>query len=162
MNIKKSFLIAILIIITPSLVFSQAENKFQTKYTTIYYNDQKDLDDFIWRLGGQKMEALNDTALASSRVDRIISRVEAILDMWPGNMKIEIYLHRGLLKSGKMAEYVHKDKSIHISVDNVTDGIFAHEIAHAIINKNFGMQLPSKVQEILGQYVDKYLWNDYY
>ena len=155
--------VSILIISSATIAFCQPEKTFQTKYADIHYSDDKDLEGFIWRLGGgPRAEVLSDKALASSRVDRIVSRVEAILDMWPGSLKLEIYLHRGLLESGRVAEYVHRDKSIHISVDNVNDGIFAHEVAHAIINKNFGAMLPSKMQEILTQYVDKYLWNDYY
>ena len=41
-------------------------------------------------------------------------------------------------------------------------GVLAHEVAHAIINQYFAVPPPSKVQEILSQYVDKHLWGDYY
>ncbi len=152
----------VFIAIYPASVHAAPEKKFTTRYATINYSEDKDMDDFIWRLGGQKLEFTNDTALASSRVDRIIDRVENILDMRPGSFTVQIYLHRGKLEGGRIAFYEYKSKVIHISVDNVTDGVFAHEAAHALIHHNFGTLLPSKMQEILTQYVDKYLYNDYY
>lgn len=147
--------------IYPAEAIPATEKEFSTRYTTIHYAHDKDMDDFIWKLGGQKLEFSRDRALASSRVDRIIDRVRNILDIQPTGFKVGIYLRRGPLESGHTAFFDYKTRSIHISVDNVTDGIFAHEVAHAVINFNFGPTLPSKVQEILTQYADKYLYSDY-
>lgn len=119
------------------------------------------MDDFIWRLGGQRLEFLNDRRLASNRVDRIVERVEDILDMRPKGLKFNIYLHRGQMEESKVAFYDYKTKAIHVSIDYISDGIIAHEIAHVVINKYFVSPPPSKIQEILTQYVDKYLWSDY-
>jgi len=134
----------------------------KTKYSIVHYTADEDIDDFIWRLGGQRLEFVNDPQLASSRIDRIISRVEAILDMWPENFNVHLYLHRGALKPNEVAFYEYKTKSLNISVDYASDGVLAHEVAHAIINQYFATPPPSKVQEILSQYVDKHLWGDYY
>lgn len=164
MNRSLTSLIVILAILNFSQnLFCETTNTkvFQTKYTRIHYTEDKDMDDFIWRLGGQKLEFSGDTSLASNRVDRVIERVENILDLRPEGFKIDIYLKRGVLESDRIAFFEHKTKAIYISIDNVSDGIFAHEVAHAIINKSFWSPLPSKVQEILTQYVDKYLWSDY-
>lgn len=150
-----------LISINPSLVFSESEKTFDTKYAAIHYAEPQDLSDFIWRIGGLRFEFSRDTDLAQTRVDRIVERVEAILDMWPKDFKIDIYLHREELTFNKVAYYSHRTKSIHISIDNVSDGVFAHEIAHAIICQYFPSPPPAKAQEIITQYVDKYLWNDY-
>lgn len=140
---------------------TQHQKTFKTKYSTVHYADDKDIDDFVWRLGGQKLEFLNDPQLASNRIDRIISRVESILDMWPENLLIPIYLYRGTLKPNKVAFYEHKSKSIKVSIEYASDGVLAHEIAHAVINKHFSSSPPGKVEEILAQYVDKHLWSDY-
>ena len=145
----------------PQSLFGQTENTFKTKYVTIYYAQDKDINDFIWRLGGGRSEFSGNTGLASNRVDRIVERVETILDMIPKNFKINIYLHRDALSANKIAYYDHKTRSVHIVVDYATDGIVAHEIAHAVINQYFASPPPSKIQEILTQYVDKYLWSDY-
>ncbi|MDP2922851.1 MAG: hypothetical protein Q8O30_03915 [Candidatus Omnitrophota bacterium] len=145
----------------PFLALAQSEKVFKTKYSTVYYVADKDLSDFIWRIGGTRFEFSTDTNLAQNRIDRIIERVETILDMWPKNFNIDVYLHKEELQLNKVAYYEHKTKSIHASIDNVSDGVFAHEIAHAVISQYFSSPPPSKAQEILTQYVDKYLWSDY-
>lgn len=159
----KYLAIAVFLIITgfcaPAL--GQAEQVFKTGYTNIHYNNDKDLSDFLWRLGGTRIDIMSDRELASSRVDRIIDRVQAILDMRPKALKIDIYLSRGDLKYNKTAYYKYENKAIYISVDKMSDGVFAHEVSHAIINQYFTMPTPSKLQEIITQYVDKYLWSDY-
>ena len=76
----------------PQTAFSQASKVLKTKYTAIHYNEDKDIDDFIWRLGGQRVEFPMDKALVSSRVDRIVERVETILDMRPRRFNVNIYL----------------------------------------------------------------------
>ena len=134
---------------------------FKTKYTDIYYVDDKDIDAFIWRLGGQKMEFLNNSELASNRVDRIVNRVQTILDMWTEDFQVNIYLHQEALGPNKVAYYEYKTASLHFSIEYATDGVVAHEMAHAIINQYFPSRAPSKMQEILSQYVDKHLWSDY-
>jgi len=140
---------------------AESHKIFQTKYTTIYYADDADIDDFIWRLGGQRLEFVQDPALASHRIDRLVDRVQAILDMWPAHFRIDVYLYRGPLSAQETAYYEKGVKAIHISVDYASDGVVAHEIVHATIDQYFPTPPPSKIQEILAQYVDKNLWSDY-
>ena len=134
---------------------------FQTQYTSIYYSLDEHVDDFIWRLGGQRLEFVNDPKLASYRIDRLVSRVETILDMWPKGFQIDIYLHGEPFQENPTAHYEHASGAIHVYIDHASDGVVAHEIAHAVIVGYFGTPPPSKMQEILAQYVDKYLWSDY-
>lgn len=163
---KRLFIISLSSILIISLLshpaFSQSKDKmFRTKFTTVYYTDDKDFSDFLWRIGGERFEFSSDIAIASSRIDRIVDRVKTILGMWIRTININIYLYRGLLKDGQVAYYDNNTGAIHISVENASEGVFAHEVAHAIINKYFSSPPSSKVQEILTQYVDKYLWQDY-
>ena len=141
--------------------FAESSNIFKTKYTTIYYKDEKDLSDFLWRLGGTRIDFAGDKNMASSRVDRIVERVETIIDMRPKDLNIDVYLQRGDLKYNEIAFYQYKTAAVYISVDKVSDGVFAHEITHAIVNRYFATPTPSKIQEIITQYVDRYLWSDY-
>ena len=155
--------IAALLILTAgaSAGFCESSNIFKTKYTTIHYKDDKDLSDFLWRLGGTRIDFARDKDMASNRVDRIIERVETIIDMRPKDLNIDVYLQRGDLKYNEVAFYQYKNSSVYLSVDKASDGVFAHEITHAIVNRYFGVSTPSKMQEIITQYVDKYLWSDY-
>jgi len=155
------FILTFLIVSAASVSAVEEEKTFPTKYTLIHYAEDKDLDDMIWRLGGQRLEINRDSVLASSRVDRLVERVEAILGIWPGELKINIYLKRGDMQANNVAYYEYKSRAIFVNVEKVTDGVLAHELAHAIINQGFNSLLPSKMQEILTQYVDKYLWSDY-
>jgi hypothetical protein len=108
--------------------------------------------------------------LAQGRVDRIVERVKAVFDMYPPDLHFGIYLFQtydeienayktmGIWGKAPIAFYSHRTKAIYISIEDITDRILAHEIAHAIINFYFGTQPPGKMQEILAQYVDKHLW----
>jgi hypothetical protein len=154
-------LIVLLLLVCSARVCDAAEQTFKTKYTTIHYKDDKDLDDFLWRLGGTRIDIIRERELASNRVDRIVERVEAIVDMRPKDLNIDVYLQRGDLKYNEIAYYGKKAGGVYISVDKASDGVFAHEITHAIVNKYFMSSAPSKVQEIISQYVDRYLWSEY-
>ena len=54
-----------------------------------------------------------------------------------------------------VAFYSHKDKTIYLSADNVTDRVLVHEIAHAVMNAYFIPLPPRHVQEILAHYVER-------
>ena len=135
--------------------------EFSTKYATIHYSEYNDMDDFLWRLGGERIDFLNNINLASSRIDRIVDRVQSILGIIPRDLRFNIYLRRGRLEEEREAFYDYKAKSIYVSVNYASQGVLAHEIGHAIIDRYFPSPLPGKIQEILMQYVDKYLWSDY-
>jgi hypothetical protein len=134
---------------------------FKTRYAAVHYEQDRDVEDFIWRIGGERISFPRDSDLAAGRVDRVVERVQTILDMHPKNFKVNIYLLRGFLEGDRPAFYDNNSRSIRISVDYSTDGVLAHELAHAVISLYFPAPPPSKVQEILTQYVDKYLWSDY-
>ncbi|MBN2121394.1 MAG: hypothetical protein JW734_10125 [Candidatus Omnitrophica bacterium] len=154
-------LFAIILLYCCQPAWAEFDKSFLTKYSTIYYTQDKDIDDFIWRLGGQKLEFATDRNLASSRIDRLIKRTQMILDMWPKDFKVNIYLHRGVLQPNRVAFHDSKSNSLHICVDYASDGVVAHELAHAIIDQYFPLSTPTKMQEILAQYVDRHLWSDY-
>jgi len=155
-------LILVSILVAPLTAWSQEPEKtFSTKYTTIRFVNDKDMDDFLWRLGGQRLDFTNETELVSNRIDRIVERVQAILDMRPVGFHVVVGLQRELPGQYKAAYYDPRKGTIYVAVDYATDGVLAHEIAHAVINRYFASPPPSKVQEILTQYVDRYLWSDY-
>jgi len=154
------FMALILLACSPPKILAQSEKSFQTKYATVLYTQDKDLDDFIWRLGGSRQDPSRESRLASNRIDRLVGRVFAILDMWPRNFKIFINLRRGTLEKNNVAYYDDRTHTVTLCVDYASDGVLAHEIAHAVINQFFP-STPIKIKEILSQYVDAHLWSDY-
>lgn len=158
----KRTIIFVIVTLFPALILAQAEKTFTTRYSTIHYFEDNDFNDFLWRIGGKRFDYTTNTALAKSRTDRIVERVENILEMQPKDFKVDIYLRKGDLEINKVAYYDSKTNSIFVSVDNVSDGVFAHETAHAVLYKYFfPRQLSSVAQEVLTRYVDKNLWSDY-
>ena len=108
-------------------------------------------------------------------MDNIVERVSKLLDMYPYDVHFTINLYHankdiemafrelgGLraLEGVPIAFYSHKRKTIYVSIDKLTPGVLAHEIAHAIINVYFETPPPERMQEILAQYVDKHLWEE--
>lgn len=160
------FLFALLLIISIHFSFhtpfSHAEDLkvLSTNYTDILYSDDKALGDFLWRISGRKLGFSEDLRVAKSRVDRIVDRVRDTLNIYPENFRIKIYIYREY-KEGVVALYSHKTKSIKVYADRITDAVFAHEVAHAVICNYFSEPPPEKMQEILAQYVDRHLWQDY-
>lgn len=144
----------------PQRTFAENGKVFKTTYTNIFYSADEDLSDFLWRISGKRFDFTQDSEPAKSGVDTIIRRVQSILDMYPDNFHIKIILYP-YYEEGMAALYSHKTKSITLYADRVTDGVFAHEVAHAVICNYFPEPPPHKIQEILAQYVDKYLWEDY-
>jgi hypothetical protein len=69
------------------------------------------------------------------------------------------YRALGMLGAAPVAFYSHRSRTIAVSIDDITDRIFAHEIAHAVICAYFVTPPPSAMQEILAQHVDKNLWD---
>lgn len=150
-----------LVFLLSSKTFAEDFKTFKTQYTTIYYSNSQELDAFLWRAGGLKNVDLEQQGpLAENRVDRIVQQVEAILDMYPERFHVDMFLYPQY-KEGFIAFYSHSTKSITIFVDRVTDGVFAHEMAHAVINSYFPTPPPKRIQEILTQYVDRHLWEEY-
>ncbi len=64
-------------------------------------------------------------------------------------------------KYGKGVDFISfyspKYKTIFVSVKDIDLGVLAHEIAHAVIDFYYGMATPSKIQEVLAQYVESHL-----
>jgi len=161
---RLNFLLLFIFLIQPFLFHAEAlaegQKVFRTKFAEIYYSEDASLVDFFWRISGKRLNFTEESNLAESRVDSIIDRVQSVLDMHPDNFRIKINLY-SQYKEGRIAFYSNKEGSITVYADRVTDGILAHEIAHAIICKYFLEPPPEKIQEILSQYVDKHLWSDY-
>ena len=148
---------------------------YGTQYSTIYYSDDKYFYDFTRKIGsglqlfseGQE----KNPALAKNRIDRIVEQVQKLLEMYPPEFHFKIYIYpsykelkliylgMGNLGKSPIAFYNHKAKAVYVSLVDITDGVLAHEIAHAVINSSFAVPPPARMQEILAQYVDRHLWS---
>lgn len=146
----------------------------ETGYASIYCRNDGELISF-----GRNIDAITlfnrdkdkSRGLIARQVDLIVTEVRKHLDMYPSDLRFNIRIYSTYVEieavymtfaaSGKppIAFYSHRTRSIYVSNENVTDGVLAHEIAHAVINFYFVTPPPSKMQEILAQYVDRHLWD---
>lgn len=148
-----------------------------TKYATICYSSEKGLQRFTKSIGkgGSFFSdgSEKDPSVTGEKVDSLVERVSRLLDMHPFDLYINIYVYQnhneiesaythmttlGVFGRIPIAFYSHRSRTIHVSVENISAGILAHEIAHAVINFYFPEPPPERMQEILAQYVDKHLW----
>ncbi|MFH1594518.1 MAG: hypothetical protein ABID09_07465 [Candidatus Omnitrophota bacterium] len=157
-------LYALLLLTLVLLLFTGASDAerwkvFETNYTSLCYIQSGDLNSFFWRISGADIDVYTYPGLAKSRIDRIVEKVQSLLDMYPENFRVDILLYPTYTE-GPIACYSEEDKSISAYVDRITDGVLAHEISHAVMNAYFKFPPPKKMAEILSQYVDRNLWSE--
>ena len=158
--IFRKFLTALAIFLASPPSWAETDKILETKYATIHYAEDQDVGVFFWRLSGQRVDFLTgDTALIKNRLEELVERVERLLEMYPASLHFTIAL-KAKYEGGNIAEYSHRTRVVTVALDRVTDGILAHEMAHAVINAYFSVPPPEKAQEILAQYVDKHLYEE--
>ncbi|MBI5560150.1 MAG: hypothetical protein HY883_02615 [Deltaproteobacteria bacterium] len=156
-----------------ALAANNGQQSFETRYAAVYYPDEDALHDFGKKIGGIAFlgrDPERDRASIGATVDRIVFRVETILDMFPNDFHFNVYIYptyaeikdiyreKGFIEDSPVAFYSHTSMGIYLAAEKITDRVFAHEIAHAVINSYFLTPPPAGMQEILAQYVDKHLW----
>ena len=143
----------------PVSAFADTSNVLSTRFSTVRYSENAELEGFLWRITGRHLAGPDAKNASKLRVDELVNRVEDLLDMRPGTIHFDIVLEP-VYSGGNIAFYSHEKKTIRVFVDRVTDGVLAHEIAHAVICQYFPFPPPERAQEILAQYVDQHLWNE--
>jgi hypothetical protein len=112
-------------------------------------------------------------------VDALFERVQSTLDMPLPQLRVNIRLYqsseellaeycrvqdlgasgsaggRGTHQDKPLAFYRKKTNTIYLCTEDVTIGILAHEMGHAVIEHYFVIRPPSKISELLCQYVDQ-------
>lgn len=171
----RPLILIILTLFLPSAAFGE-EKVLETFYASIYYQADEDLVDFAGRISrvpyASRHEGEQSKSDLKQDIDKIVYRVKTLLDMYPQNMRFSVRIYTDPLsvreryaehsKRGKapIAFYSHQTKTIYCALPNLSGGIFAHEVAHAVINFYFPVTPPAQMQEILAQYVDKHLWDE--
>jgi hypothetical protein len=104
-----------------------------------------------------------------TKMEALYKRVQDILDMHKKMEKISINLYHNeeQLKDAYMriynqpcrirAWYEFRHNTIYINVNDVHEGMLAHEMAHGIIDHYLLVRPPTATAEILARYVDSHL-----
>lgn len=104
-----------------------------------------------------------------NKVDIIVERVILVLDMRPSEVRFklvllpteedvqQVYRMKYNRKVDYIAFYAPRDKTVYVSVNDIRIGVFAHELGHLIIDLFYQTTTPSKIHEVLAQFVETHL-----
>ena len=153
-------------------------HRMETTYFTVYYRPGANLKKIERRLRkrsfyitGIKKPGWNSSVLdkIAYRLDRLFLRAKEILDMNPRMKKVIILIFKSrsdvkrecqnITKTKRRVKsfYYHKQHTIYISEQDISDSILAHEIGHALVDHYFLIPPPLKLKEMLAYYVDMHL-----
>jgi len=156
--------------------------RLETRYTIIRFEkieDLKKLDrkvDFLPSDFSLK-SFLSETTIQElegkirEKIDALYERVQEILDMLKKSEKkvaIQLYPNKKRLAQAYKkifgaevnvrAWYLYEINTIFINIDDIDEGMLAHEMAHAIIDNYLTTRPPRAAAEILAVYVDSHLF----
>ena len=152
----------------------------ETKNAIVRYQSLEDLKRFNkkikYRTGHSVLKGLfsssgpNDLAdMVSKKVDALFERAQQILDMRKKINKVTINVYHDKKQLHKTYERIYRRPSrirawyeyrfhtIFICIEDVHEGMLAHEMAHGIIDHYLKVRPPSATAEILARYVDTHL-----
>lgn len=150
----------------------------KSKYFSIYVDSRADIYSILQKLNYQQF-SMNPNFMASKNndvktiladtLDSIFLEVSDILDShiytFSGELKIvftkddigEIYKFYFNKDFHERSFYIYEKNTVYISYSDMTLGMLAHEVAHAVISYYFGVPPPMKIQEVLAGYVEYHL-----
>lgn len=144
--------------------------KIQTHHTRILFQSPEDLTvlnsriDFPVPAGKDKPADTVETV--SLKIDALFRRSRELLGMhgFVNKINIRIYPNREQLdraffeiygtESAARAWYTHERLTVYVQLDDLHEGILAHELAHAVIDHYLMIPPPPETAEILARYVD--------
>jgi len=157
-----------------------AWKNIETKCTVIHYQSFEDLKKFNYKVKyGQEQWSLKRLFSGSgpndlvdgiiTKVDVLFERVQEILDMRKKMKKVTINVYRdkeqlhdayskiykGLCRI--RAWYRYGNNTVYVHVNDLHEGMLAHELAHSIIDHYLLVRPPAATAEILARYVDSHL-----
>lgn len=153
-------------------------SELKTHYVKLVYNGSKYLGEFNDNvsLGSLSYLVRNRNPLTAAeetgdKLDVIVERVEAVLDMFPRSLQFTMVLlpsskdvqrvYRS--KYGRSPDYIAfyspRDNTVYVSLDDLRVGVLAHELTHVIIVNYFGISPPDRMQEVLAQFVETHFGN---
>ena len=165
---------------TSSLTF---QLKLETRHTILHYRSSEDLEDFDdevdYSAEGVFGSLFSDSdgddlqGKVKNKVDTLFKRVQQILDMRKIMKKVTIKIYRNseeierayieiYRRSPKQvprAWFRYKTNTIYVNLDDLHEGILAHEMAHSIIDNYLVVKPPRATAEILARYVDTNLFD---
>jgi len=140
---------------------------FMEKKLKVSFLDKKLLRSFGY--GRIKTNEENQNYKLKIKIVSVMQRVQMILDMHLDTIKLDFFIFKTrqdfnryyLAKFGfpspSHSVYKQKEKAIYLTLSELDTGILAHEMGHYVICAYSLIPPPVNTQEILCQYLDKYI-----
>jgi hypothetical protein len=152
----------------------------ETKYTVIQYQSAGDMHKLNARIQyGESHWGLkslfssgqsNDgETVVADKVDAVFEKVQDILGMRRkmNKVMIQIYQNKDQLHAAYQsiyggvcrirAWYRFRNNTVYLNLNDLHEGMLAHELAHAVIDNYLTVRPPRATAEILARYVDRHL-----
>ena len=138
----------------------------KTKYARINYLERASLQALGRALNPLVVGSGGTAATIGSHLDTLFREVQTLLDMRTvtARFSLTVYADRQQMKAAlketlgegqqRRAWYSHKQKTIFVSADQLSENVLAHEIAMAVIYQYMKVPPPRTTAKILAAYVD--------
>ena len=145
--------------------YSSMGDLFKLNQKIQYYPGDTGVKSFM---GLKDIQTLGD--ILKQKVDALYERAQEILDMRKTVPKVIINVYPdqkaldgafyALFKEECLlrAWYVFEEKTVYINVEDVHEGMLAHEMGHHIIDHFLKVRPPATTAEILARYIDAHLY----
>ena len=150
-----------------------------TQHTTLTFNTVGDMNTFNKEINFAARSSLASIFGSSDsqsvegelikKVDLLFEKVQLILDMRKEMKKVRVRVFSNAEQLRVAYEKIFKQKctvrgwylfefdTVFLNVEDVHEGMLAHELGHAIIDHFFAVRPPRATAEILAKYVDAHL-----
>ena len=147
--------------------------ELHARYVTLEYTDTAQLKSFNKKLkpssfsfSFSKSSSPDLAGEVRKKLNQLSGQVQEILEMKPNNLKFrvsllanraevkKIYQEQFNRKVDFVAFYSPKTKTVYFSIKDLRLKVFVHEVAHAVIDHYFDKAPPTKIHEMLAQYVE--------
>ena len=154
------------------------------KYSVLCYQTDEDLETFNKEIdfggdgggflffGGSSNEGPAMQKEVRRKLDRLVEKVQLILDMRKPFPRVRIELHPNaeslqqayfrLYKKKKeiRAWFTFKRNTIYLNAEDIFSGMVAHELAHCVVDHYLSVRPPRATAEILARFVDQHLYEE--
>jgi hypothetical protein len=159
------------------VICADAAGQAQSRYFTLNYGNREMLREFNdqLELGSKLNRYMQKTAIvtvedeALAKLNVLIEKAQAVLDMFPDKLHITVVLLSNredvsamfMRKYGKQADHIAyyslSEDTIYVSVEDASLRVLAHELGHAIVDHYFQQRPPYHIHELMAQFTEKHI-----
>ncbi len=173
---KRFFLLYFIVIMGTvlSLPLAAISYTLESRYASITYDDITDLREFndelyMGRLNSQIKRSDTIEGEVISKINFIVEKVMAVLDMFPSQLRFSIMIHPNVrrvqddfrqiysISVDYIAFYSPSQNKVFYAADESILRVVAHEIGHVVAENYFTISPPQKIHEVMAQFAEQHI-----